>query len=106
MPLWLAPVQIVVATITNDADDYARKVGAALSRAGLRHELDLRSDKIGFKVREHSLAKVPILLAVGQREAEGDTVSVRRMGERRQQSLALDEAVTLFVKEATPPDLI
>ena len=106
MPLWLAPVQVVVATITNDADGYAREVGEALGAAGLRQELDLRSDKIGFKVREHSLAKVPILLAVGQREAEGRTVSVRRLGEQRQQSLALDEAVTLFVKEATPPDLV
>jgi threonyl-tRNA synthetase len=105
LPLWLAPVQAVVATITNDADAYARKVGEALGRAGLRHELDLRSDKIGYKVREHSLAKVPLILAVGRREGEERTVSVRRLGEARQESLALDRAVALFVDEARPPDL-
>ncbi len=105
MPLWLAPVQIVVATITNDADDYAKEVGAALAAAGLRHELDLRSDKIGYKVREHALAKVPILLAVGQREGEQRTVSIRRLGEQRQENLALAEAVALFVKESRAPDL-
>ncbi len=105
MPLWLAPVQIVVATITNDADGYAKEVGAALAAAGLRHELDLRSDKIGYKVREHALAKVPILLAVGQREGEQRTVSIRRLGEQRQENLALAEAVALFVKESRAPDL-
>jgi threonyl-tRNA synthetase len=104
MPLWLAPVQAVVATITNDADGYAQEVGAALAAAGLRHELDLRSDKIGYKVREHALAKVPLLLAVGQREAEQRTVSVRRLGDQRQESLALDEALALFVEEARAPD--
>jgi threonyl-tRNA synthetase len=105
LPLWLAPVQAVVATITNDADAYAREVGEALGRAGLRHELDLRSDKIGYKVREHSLAKVPLILAVGRREGEERTVSVRRLGKARQESLALDQAVALFVEEARPPDL-
>jgi threonyl-tRNA synthetase len=105
LPLWLAPVQTVVATITNDADAYAREVGDALGRAGLRHELDLRSDKIGYKVREHSLAKIPLILAVGRREAEERTVSVRRLGEAKQESLALDRAVALFVEEARPPDL-
>ena len=90
LPLWLAPVQAVVATITNDSDDYAREVGAALAAAGIRHELDLRSDKIGYKVREHSLAKVPLILAVGRREAEQRTVSVRRLGSERQETLALD----------------
>ncbi len=105
LPLWLAPVQVVVATITNDADDYARIVGDVLDRAGLRCEVDLGSDKIGYKVRQHSLAKVPILLAVGRREAEQRTVSVRRLGDTRQESLALDEAVALFVQEARAPDL-
>ena len=105
LPLWLAPVQAVVASITNDADAYAREVGEALGRAGLRHEFDLRSDKIGYKVREHSLAKVPLILAVGRREAEERTVSVRRLGDTRQESLALDRAVALFVEEARPPDL-
>jgi threonyl-tRNA synthetase len=105
MPLWLAPVQVVVATITNDADDYAREVGLALEGAGLRHELDLSSDKIGYKVRHHSLAKVPIILAVGRREAEERTVAVRRLGQKQQESLALDRAVAIFVQEVRPPDL-
>jgi threonyl-tRNA synthetase len=105
LPLWLAPVQAVVASITNDADAYAREVGEALGRAGLRQKLDLRSDKIGYKVREHSLAKIPLILAVGRREAEERTVSVRRLGEAKQESLALDRAVALFVEEARPPDL-
>ena len=81
LPLWLAPVQAVVATITNDADAYGREVGEALGKAGIRYELDLGSDKIGYKVRQHSLAKVPLILAVGQREAEERTVSVRRLGQ-------------------------
>jgi threonyl-tRNA synthetase len=105
MPLWLAPVQVVVATITNDADDYARKVGLALGAAGLRHELDLSSDKIGYKVRHHSLAKVPIILAVGRREAEEGSVAVRRLGQKQQENLALDRALAIFVEEVRPPDL-
>ena len=105
LPLWLAPVQAVVATITNDSDDYAREVGRTLAAAGIRHELDLSSDKIGYKVREHSLAKVPLILAVGRREAEQRTVSVRRLGSERQETLALDAAVALFVDEVRPPDL-
>ena len=105
LPLWLAPVQVVVATITNESDDYARAVGRALGKAGLRCELDLGSDKIGYKVRQHSLAKVPLLVAVGRQEAEQGTVSVRRLGEQRQESLALSEAVALFVDQSRPPDL-
>jgi threonyl-tRNA synthetase len=105
LPLWLAPVQAVVASITNDADDYGREVGAALAAAGIRHELDLGSDKIGYKVRQHSVAKVPLILAVGQREAEERTVSVRRLGQQKQEILALDQAVALFVDEVRPPDL-
>src|SRR5690606_5974219 len=105
LPPWLAPVQAVVATITNDSDDYAREVAAALAGAGVRHELDLRSDKIGYKVREHSLAKVPIILAVGRREAEQRTVSMRRLGSDRQESLALDQAVAFIRAEVRPPDL-
>ena len=105
LPMWLAPVQVVVATITNESDDYARAVGRALAAAGIRHELDLGSDKIGYKVREHSLAKVPRIVAVGAREAELGTVSVRRLGEQKQETLALDEAVALFVEESRPPDL-
>ncbi|MGI9417491.1 MAG: threonine--tRNA ligase [Geminicoccaceae bacterium] len=105
MPLWLAPVQVVVATITNEADDYAKEVGEALEKARLRYELDLRSDKIGYKVREHSVGKVPLILAVGGREAEQRTVSLRRLGQQGQESLALDDAVALFVKESQAPDL-
>jgi threonyl-tRNA synthetase len=105
LPLWLAPVQAVVATITNDADGYGREVGDALAKAGIRHELDLGSDKIGYKVRQHSVAKVPLILAVGQREAEERTVSVRRLGQKAQEILALDQAVALFVDEVRPPDL-
>ncbi|MDF2782486.1 MAG: thrS, partial [Geminicoccaceae bacterium] len=85
LPMWLAPVQVVVATITNESDDYARAVGRALAEAGIRHELDLGSDKIGYKVRQHSLAKVPRIVAVGAREAELGTVSVRRLGEQKQE---------------------
>ncbi len=105
LPLWLAPVQAVVASITNDADAYGREVGEALAKAGIRHELDLGSDKIGYKVRQHSLAKVPLILAVGQREAEQRAVSVRRLGQQAQETLALDQAVALFVAEVRPPDL-
>jgi threonyl-tRNA synthetase len=105
LPLWLAPVQVVVATITNDSDGYAREVAAALQAAGLRVETDLGSDKIGYKVRHHSLARVPLIVAVGAREAETGSVSVRRLGEQTQESLALDAALAQFVDESRPPDL-
>ena len=103
-PLWLAPVQVVVATITSDADDYAVAAAAALRKAGLRVELDLRNEKVGYKVREHSLAKVPVLAVVGRREAEEGKVALRRLGSDGQQVLTLDEAVTLLVAEAKAPD--
>ena len=105
LPPWLAPVQAVVATITNESDDYARGVGAALAAAGIRHELDLRSDKIGYKVREHSLAKVPALLVVGRKEAAERTVSIRRLGQERQQVMPLDAALKALAEEAVPPDV-
>ena len=93
-PLWLAPVQAVVATIVSDADDYAREVAAALTAAGLRVETDLRNEKINYKVREHSLAKVPNLLVVGKREAEERTVALRPLGaDARQEVLGLDALV-------------
>ena len=104
-PLWLAPVQAVVATITSDADDYAREVVAALRAAGLRVEPDLRNEKITYKVREHSLAKVPVLLVVGKREAAERTVNMRRLGSQEQRPMVLDEAVRALAGEATPPDL-
>ena len=92
-PLWLAPVQAVVATIVSDADDYAREVAAALRTAGLEVELDLTNQKINAKVREHSLAHVPVLVVVGRKEAEQRTVALRRLGGEAQEVLPLDEAV-------------
>ncbi|WP_294171371.1 threonine--tRNA ligase [uncultured Sphingomonas sp.] len=106
-PLWLAPVQAVVATIVSDADGYAEEVAAKLRAAGLRADTDLRNEKINYKVREHSLAKVPLLLVVGKREAEEGTVAVRRLGsDDRQQMMPLDEAIATFAAEAVPPDLV
>ena len=104
-PLWLAPTQAVVASITSDADDYAREVAAALMAAGLRVELDLRNEKINYKVREHSLAKTPVIAAVGRREAETRALAIRRLGSEGQTVLPLDEAVAALVAEAVPPDL-
>jgi len=105
LPLWLAPTQAVVATIVSDADDYARKVTDALKAAGIRVESDLRNEKINYKVREHSLAKVANILVVGMREAEEGKVALRRLGEKQQQFLTLEEAVNLLSAESTPPDL-
>jgi threonyl-tRNA synthetase len=104
-PLWLAPTQAVVASITSDADDYAREVAATLMAAGLRVELDLRNEKINYKVREHSLAKTPVIAAVGRREAETRALAIRRLGSEGQTVLPLDEAVAALVAEAVPPDL-
>jgi threonyl-tRNA synthetase len=104
-PLWLAPVQAVVATITSDADPYAEKVLAALAEAGIRAELDVRNEKINYKVREHSLAKIPALLVVGKKEAAERTVSIRRLGSEQQMVMALDAALPALAAEATPPDL-
>ena len=105
LPTWLAPTQAVVATIVSDADDYARTVEAELASAGIRVNADLRNEKINFKVREHSLAKVPYLLVVGKREAEEGKVALRTLGSDQQQVLTLAEAVALIRTEATPPDL-
>ncbi|MEE8172496.1 MAG: threonine--tRNA ligase [Alphaproteobacteria bacterium] len=102
-PLWLAPRQVVVATITSDSDAYAGQVVARLSAAGLNAEADLRNEKIGYKVREHSVAKVPVILAVGGREAESEAVAMRRLGVKEQEILALDEAVDRLRKEAAGP---
>lgn len=104
-PMWLSPVQAVVATIVSDADGYACEVEAKLAAAGLRVESDLRNEKINYKVREHSLAKVPALLVVGKREAEEGTVAIRRLGEQAQSVMPLDEAIAMLKAEATPPDL-
>ena len=102
-PLWLAPVQAVVATITGDGDDYAREVFGRLQAAGLRAELDLRNEKIGFKVREHSVAKVPVILVVGRREAEQGTVALRRLGSKEQEILAVADSIHTLLEEAAVP---
>lgn len=104
-PLWLAPEQIVVCPIVSDADDYAERVVEAAFGHGLRARADLRNEKINYKVREHSLAKVPVIIAVGKREAEERTVTIRRLGSQAQTVLPLDEALKLLSEEATPPDL-
>jgi threonyl-tRNA synthetase len=106
LPLWLAPTQVVVATIVSDADDYAREVVKACRKAGLRVELDLRNEKVNYKVREHSLAKTPAMLVLGRREAEERTVSVRRLGSDKSTVMSLDEAIAALKTEATPPDLV
>ncbi|MBK19035.1 MAG: threonine--tRNA ligase [Rhodospirillaceae bacterium] len=103
MPLWLAPTQVTVATITNAADDYAEEVADALSAAGLRVDLDQRNEKINYKVREHSLAKVPALFVVGAKELEARTVAIRRLGSKEQEVLALTEAVARLAEESAPP---
>jgi threonyl-tRNA synthetase len=105
MPLWLSPVQAVVATVVSDADDYAREAAAALRAAGLRVETDLRNEKINYKVREHSVTKIPVLLVVGKREAEERTVSIRRLGSQGQTVAPLEATIAELVGEATPPDL-
>ena len=105
LPLWLAPVQIVVYTITQEGDDFAMEIVAAARKQGLRVDVDLRNEKISYKVREHSLQKIPVLLAIGKKEAAERLVSVRRFGSNAQTVVALDEALAALVKEATPPDL-
>ncbi|SFF90672.1 threonyl-tRNA synthetase [Novosphingobium sp. CF614] len=105
LPVWLAPVQAVVATIVSDADAYAGEVAARLKSAGIRVETDLRNEKINYKVREHSLKKVPHLLVVGKREAEESTVAVRTLGAEHQKVMGLDEAIAMLKAEAAPPDL-
>ena len=105
LPLWLAPVQVVVATITNEADAYADRVANAFRAAGLRVEADKGADKIGYKIRQHSLKKVPWIVAVGGKEAAAVSVSLRRLGSQAQETLALDEAVTMCQRESMAPDL-
>src|SRR6478735_6873531 len=104
-PLWLAPTQVVVTTITSEGDEYAKVVAAAARRAGLRVELDLRNEKINYKVREHSLAKIPALLVVGKKEAETHSVSIRRLGSDGQTVMPTAEALAALIEEATPPDV-
>jgi threonyl-tRNA synthetase len=104
-PLWLAPVQVAVATVVSDADAYAGEAAAALKAAGLRCVLDTENQTVNYKVRRHSLAKTPYLLVLGRREAENRTVTVRKLGAEKQESLALDAAISMLSAEAVPPDL-
>ena len=104
-PLWLAPRQIVVASIVSDADEYVNEVANALRAKGLRVEADIRNEKINYKVREHSVGKVPVILAIGMKEVEDRTVSMRRLGDKGSEVLSLDDVVTQLVAEATPPDM-
>ena len=104
-PLWLAPVQAVVATIVSDADDYAKEVAAKFKAAGLRVETDLRNEKVGYKVREHSVGKVPVIAVVGKNEAEEGKVALRRLGSQGQEIVSVEEAIRILTEEATPPDL-
>jgi threonyl-tRNA synthetase len=105
LPLWLAPTQVVVATITSDADDYAQRVAERLTSMGIRAEVDFRNEKINYKIREHSLAKVPVIAVVGRKEAENGEVALRRLGGEGQKVLSLEDAVRALTEEATPPDL-
>ncbi len=106
LPFWLAPRQVVVASIVSEADDYVREVTDALVKAGIRAEADLRNEKINYKVREHSVGKVPVILACGLREVEERTVSVRRLGEKQTSVETLDAISTSLARDATPPDLL
>jgi threonyl-tRNA synthetase len=105
LPLWLSPTQAVIATITSDTDDYARMAAKIAHKLGLRVETDLRNEKINYKVREHSLAKVPALLVVGKKEAAESKVSVRRLGQDKQAVMALDDALKALAAEAVAPDV-
>ena len=104
-PMWLSPVQIVVAAITDAANGYAEEAAAALRKAGLRVETDLRNEKINYKVREHSLQKIPVIAVVGNREAEERTLALRRLGSNAQQMITLDDACRELSQEALAPDL-
>ena len=99
LPAWLAPEQVMVATIVTDANDYAKEVTAALKNAGMRAEMDLRNEKIGYKVREHSLQKIPAILCIGKREAEEGTVAVRRFGSKAQTTMLLEDFIQQYGQE-------
>ncbi|MBC7179901.1 MAG: threonine--tRNA ligase, partial [Roseovarius sp.] len=106
LPFWLAPRQVVVASIVSEADDYVTKVARNLTDLNIRAEADTRNEKINYKVREHSLAKVPVILACGPREVEDGTVSLRRLGEKDSRIVPLDQVAAELAREATPPDLL
>ena len=103
MPLWLAPIQVVIATITDAANEYAKEVADAVSKVGLRLEIDLRNEKINYKIREHSFAKVPAIFVVGAKEQENQNVAIRWLGGKEQEILAMNEAVSRLVEESQHP---
>mgnify|MGYP000293912652 CR=1 FL=1 len=103
LPFWLAPVQVVVATIISDADEYANEIIDKLSKAGIRCNVDLRNEKISYKVREHSSVKVPVIIALGKREQEDRTVSIRRMDSDKTEVCGLEEAINILIQENTRP---
>ncbi len=105
MPPWLAPVQVVVAPITDAVTSYAAEVRERLAAHGVRVQLDSRNEKISYKVREHSVAKVPFIIAIGEREQQDGTIALRRLGDKNQETIALDAAVSMLIEEITPPDL-
>lgn len=104
-PFWLAPLQVVVATITDEGNDYAKEVLAALKKAGIRAEIDLRNEKISYKIREHSLKKVPVMLVIGKKEAADHTVTIRRLGQEKQETLALNDVIAKLKTEAAWPHI-
>ena len=106
MPLWVSPLQVVVATITSEADAYGEEVAEALRDAGLDVETDFRNEKINYKIREHSVTKVPLIIVCGKKEAEERSVNIRRLGSQSQTSMSLDEAIASLALEATPPDIL
>ena len=106
LPIWLAPRQVVVASIVSDADDFVHETVAALRAVGVRAEADIRNEKINYKVREHSVAKVPVILAIGMKEVEDRTVSVRRLGSKQSEVMKLEQLVADLKAESTPPDLL
>jgi threonyl-tRNA synthetase len=105
MPFWLAPRQVVVAAIVSEADEYVLEVTQMLKDAGIRAEADIRNEKINYKVREHSVGKVPVILAIGRKEVEDRTVTLRRLGEKQTSVLPVDQILADLTNEAIPPDL-
>ena len=105
LPLWLSPVQVMVATITSDSDEYGYEVVKELKSLGIRAEIDIRNEKIGYKIREHSITKVPVIIAIGKKEAEEKSVSVRRLGSQETKILKLQEIKNILEQESKIPSL-
>jgi threonyl-tRNA synthetase len=104
LPFWLSPLQIVIATITSDSDNYADDIFQQLRNKGLRVEKDVRNEKIGYKIREHSTAKIPVIMVIGKKEAENKTVSVRRLGSEKTETFKIDEILKVLFRESLPPN--